>query len=516
MRNTHTLLAALFLMLAQFAHAQCKTSKIYTQDGLNEVFTCPQDGNADIITFMNNDDSGSNFAYAITNSNNEILNILTGNAFDFNPMPEGKSKVWGFSYTGSITATVGEDVFETEFSNDCFKISKTAIKIHRDDSYCTHAETVECQASNITTTDGENKVYTCNQDNISDLLTFTHNDNSGSNFVYVITDKSYKILNVVSNNSFNFTNSAEGKYIVWGFSYTGDIMTPVGENVFDTKFSDRCWKISRNCIEVMVENCSDSTDSGSDPDPVFNVNTVFTVTGEMDIEICTGDGMDDVIIFEKDSNAPYPNYAYIVTNESNVISAFPLADSYNFDGLQVGVCRVYGVAYSGNITAQIGEDINAVFVATAFELSSNFITVTKKICGSNSLNINLTDAEIKDDAIVSDIDESNPTSDNVSIDSDLNNNRIISSIDEINISPNPTSDNVFIDLEIENDMNTEQTVISVYSAIGKLHMQKTVATVKGQNRIEMNLNDLNQGLYRIVIQNGQTIKTKTLSKVNIR
>lgn len=529
MRKKHILVLASLLMLTQLAYAQCKASKIYTQGGLNEVFTCPQDGNADIITFTNNDNSGAYFAYAITNSNNEILNIVTGNSYDFNPLPEGKYKVWGFSYTGGITSTIGEDVFDTEFSYDCFKISRTAVKVVVDNSYCEHAETIECQASTIGTTNGENKIFTCALDNNSDILTFTNNDNSGSHFVYVISNKSYKIVSILSGNSYDFNNSTEGEYIIWGFSYTGNMRGSVGESVFDTKFSDRCWKISRNCIEVMVEECTDTsnpnTDPNTDPDTGPNtdidlMNNIFISSGETMMEICTGDGFTDVTFFGNNSTYPYGNYAYIITDNQNNITEFVLTDSYDFDGIPVGTCHVWGISYVGSITAQIGDNVvGNDFLASEFNLSSNHITVVKNLCGSTSLSANPNDFVIRDDAIVTDIDELNNSSesvsDKISIDANINDNQRFSSNNEIKVSPNPTSDKVFIDFEI-NNLNTTQTMISIYSTAGQLVSQKTVATAKGQNRFQMDLSEINSGLYRIVVQNGQTIKTKTISKINIR
>ncbi len=505
------LVLTLLLMITQLAIAQCNASQIYTQDGLNEAFTCPQDENADIITFSNNDNSDTNFAYTITNSNHEILNIVSGSSFDFNAMSEGNYYVWGFSYTGSITATVGESVFSTKFSNDCYKISRTAIKVVSDNSYCIHDETVECQASIISTISGQNRISTCRQDNNSDILTFTNNRNTLANFIYVITDKSYKILNIVAGNSFNFDTVAEGEYIVWGFSYTGNITGAVGEHVFHTKFTDRCWKISRNCIEVTVKNCPDSSNS-------FPSN-ISTTSGETMIEICTGDGFDDLTFFENDSNNTNRNYAYIITDDQDNITAFPPADNYNFDGISVGTCHVWGISYTGIITAQIGDNINTNLANTPYQLSNNHITVVKKLCGSSSLNSSPNDVEIKGESIIVDIDEinvsSNPENKNLSMDIDRRNNRIVSSINEINISPNPTSDKVFIDFEMTDDgIQTTQILLSIYSTMGQLLSQKTVATAYGQNRFQIDLSVFNSGLYRIVIQNGQTIKTKTVVKVN--
>ena len=53
-------------------------------------------------------------------------------------------------------------------------------------------------------------------------------------------------------------------------------------------------------------------------------------------------------------------------------------DMANFDGAGAGVCRVWGLAYTGNVLAQAGDDAAATTLTDGcFDLSDNFITVNR-------------------------------------------------------------------------------------------------------------------------------------------
>ena len=71
-------------------------------------------------------------------------------------------------------------------------------------------------------------------------------------------------------------------------------------------------------------------------------------------------------------------YRYIITDDQNNILGIPPGNSQNFEGAGTGVCRVWGVSYSGALIAQPGDNAAAVALANScFELSSNFIEINR-------------------------------------------------------------------------------------------------------------------------------------------
>jgi len=72
------------------------------------------------------------------------------------------------------------------------------------------------------------------------------------------------------------------------------------------------------------------------------------------------------------------HYAFIVTDENNIILGLPPGNSQNFEGACVGVCRVWGLSYTGNIIAMAGDDATTVpLTDDCYELSANCIDVTR-------------------------------------------------------------------------------------------------------------------------------------------
>ena len=66
------------------------------------------------------------------------------------------------------------------------------------------------------------------------------------------------------------------------------------------------------------------------------------------VTICK-DGVPDPITVTHDSSSAL-NYAYIITDGSGNVLVFPGGNVIDLDGAPAGVCRVYGISYSGTLT----------------------------------------------------------------------------------------------------------------------------------------------------------------------
>ena len=104
--------------------------------------------------------------------------------------------------------------------------------------------------------------------------------------------------------------------------------------------------------------------------------TVATSNDETAIEIIIGDAIDDIISFVATDNVG-ESYAFVVTDDSDFILAVLEGNSNNFEGADPGVCRLYGVAYSGTLTAAVDNDIADITSDGCINLSSNFVEITR-------------------------------------------------------------------------------------------------------------------------------------------
>lgn len=315
---------------------------------------CTMDGNPDIVMFVNTSTSSANYAYAITDSNNNILTTTTESQFDFDGAPTGTCRIWGFSYTGAISAVAGESVFSTQLSEGCFEISTTAITVSR----------TGVDGGTVAMPSGATLRYTCPGDGEDDIVMFTHETSTPNvNYAYVITDPQGNILGLPPANSQNFEGAGVGECWAWGLAYTGSITVMAGDNALSTALSDGCFSLSENFIKIV----RDHPDGG----------TVSTADGETTIELCVGDGNDDFIDFSHMTSS-MSAYRYVVTDDQNNILGLPPGNTVNFEGAGTGTCRVWGLSYTGMVTAQMGDNAATMALATScFELSSNFVTVVR-------------------------------------------------------------------------------------------------------------------------------------------
>ncbi|MCB9048756.1 MAG: hypothetical protein H6556_04920 [Lewinellaceae bacterium] len=323
-------------------------------DGSNLAFTCPGDGNPDILSFDSTGTAGPSFTYVITDEQNIILDVPGGDSFDFDGAPAGICRIWGLAYTGSLTAMVGDTASTAILTDDCYDLSDNFIAVVRQ----------QPEAGLVQMPNGETIRYTCPGDGTPDIVLFDSIGAGITPFIYVITDENNIILALPDGDSFDFDGAPAGTCRVWGLAYTGNITAMPGDDAAAVALSDDCFDLSDNFITVVRETP--------------NGGTVAMPNGEDTRYTCPGDGNPDVVMFESTGTSSGP-YAYVVTDENNIILAFPAGDSFDFDGAPAGTCRVWGLAYTGNITAMVGDDAAAVALSDdCFDLSDNFITVIRE------------------------------------------------------------------------------------------------------------------------------------------
>ncbi len=325
---------------------------VSTPAGLDTVFTCTQDGNADFVSFSHEGASNSKYVYIITSPTLEILGIEENDGHDFDDAPPGTCWVWGLAYTGNLIAQVGQNAGEAVLSDDCFDLSDNFISVIRDAP----------EGGTVSTPEGQNSVMTCTQDGNPDVVLFDH-QGTNSNYAYIITSPDLEILGIEFNNSHDFDDAPPGTCWVWGLSYTGFITAQIGQNASEVPLSSDCYDLSDNFIEVIRE----VPDGGS----------VMMPSGATRRYTCTQDGMPDVVQFEA-KDVVGPNYVYIITSPDLEILGVEPEDQHDFDDAPPGTCWVWGMAYTGNLTAMVGDNAGEVALSDeCFDLSDNYIEIIR-------------------------------------------------------------------------------------------------------------------------------------------
>ncbi len=430
--------------------------------GATSRYVCVGDGNPDVVTFTNTSSANANYQYVITDENAIILGLPPGDMQDFEGAGTGVCLVWGLSYTGNITAMVGDDASAVPLSDECYTLSSNFIEVIRDMP----------DGGSVAMPSGETTRITCTEDGIPDLVTFTNNSASTLNYAYVITDNNNIILGLPSGDVQDFDGAPEGICRVWGLSHTGNIIAQPGDDVAVIPLTDDCFDLSDNFIEIIRTK----------PDG----STVETDNGEVVIEICVGDGEDDIINFTNSTTAN-ANYQYVITDENNIILGLPPGNSQNFEGAGVGVCRVWGLSYTGNIIASVGDDAAAVTLTDdCYELSANFIEVIRT-----------------DDPAVCNGPSPSPFG--------LNEHGVTLSTQvyhpEVQLFPNPVSQSLSV--KVDHQLENNSTIlVRVFDASGKIVYRNNHSS----RQIDLNVSNLPNGIFALQLTNGEFSKTKYFVK----
>ena len=201
----------------------------------------------------------------------------------------------------------------------------------------------------------------------SGISTFVSYDSTGTNtenYTYIITNAANVIVTFITGDTFDWSTLAVGDYRVWGLTYTGNLLAGPGDDLDIDDLSNDYFDLSDNYIETTVG----APDGGS----------ITANGGAGPITLVVGDGNADLVSFDSIGTTS-DSYQYIVTDDNNLILAFSEGGIIDFDAAAPGTCRVWGLAYTGNITAQGGDDLTLVPLSDdCFDLSDNFIEINRQ------------------------------------------------------------------------------------------------------------------------------------------
>ena len=336
---------------------------VSSADGLSSVFTCPGDGNPDVISFSTTSTDAS-YAFVVVDEENNILAILEDtDEFDFDAAPPGICRVWGVSYVGDVTAMTGDNIETVSFASNCFDIS---------DNYLEVIRTLP-DGGTVGLTNGSESVVLCNEGTETNVINFSNNTESPAPYLFVLTDDSNVILEVLSENSLDLNTQASGNYRLWGLSFIGSITAAPGDNAAEVALSDNCFDLSDNFIEIIKKDPEGGSIQLSD--------------GSTETTLCVLDGVEDVLSFSNDSESA-ETYVYLITTETNELLTVAEGDNFDFDGGAPGICRVWGLSYSGNLLFEAGDLLEgAIFSDECFDLSDNFINVIRKQVDGSTVSL---------------------------------------------------------------------------------------------------------------------------------
>ena len=188
----------------------------------------------------------------------------------------------------------------------------------------------------------------------------------GENFTFAITDSDSNVLAYTKENVIDLEGAGGGKCLVYGVAYAGDFDMPTGVPVRSLSASEGL-AVSRNHITI-YRNAVDPVDGGwiiSDSRGrgavKINLNNPYPVRA-----------------YNTSQAAPESGYAYVITDNEGMVLAYPPANQFDFSGAPAGICRIYGISYTGTLDTTTGISIAEVMSDSGEqELSRNYIRVVR-------------------------------------------------------------------------------------------------------------------------------------------
>ena len=355
---------------------ECVESIAATTNWTTEVTICPNDDIANDIPLLNTlmIPAGDTYAYIITDDNNRIEEVVTEGTYDFEGSGLGTNRVYGISYAGELNYTAGAALSSITASG-CAILSSTTtfLTVLKED--CNPA--FECQQTIAATTNWTTEVTICENDGEADIIPLLNTlmIPAGDNYAYIITDENNLIQEVVFEDAYDFEGAGLGINRVYGVSFDTNLNYTIG-NPLTSITADGCLMLSDNSTFLTVTKV--------DCTPAFECQqTSVSTNGQTSLTVCEGDGVTDRITLSNSLNIPTgDNYAYIITDENNLIQEVIFENTYEFEGSGLGVNRVYGVSFDTNLNYTTGNPLTSITAdgCTILSSTSAFLTVTKVDC----------------------------------------------------------------------------------------------------------------------------------------
>ena len=235
---------------------ECFESTVSTSTGQQTITVCTDDGIADnigLMTSLTDVTLGQDYSFLITDNSNILQAVVNSNSFNFDNTGLESQRVFGVHFQGNLNAVVGRNINEIT-ATDCAQLSSSTTFVTINKESC--VETFECLASSISSSTGAQQTTLCPSDGIADVVSFTNSlgEAPGANYSYILTDASDIIMQVLSDDRFDFEGSGDGTLRVRGVHFDGSLQASVGAAISSVSATG-CAQVSAGFFTVSKGNC---------------------------------------------------------------------------------------------------------------------------------------------------------------------------------------------------------------------------------------------------------------------
>lgn len=309
----------------------------------NEIKTIP----------LNLNQTAGKYAWLICDASNRLLEVQN------TPLPAvkrglpGKIKIFGFSYLDQPSFQLGKSVSQQQYGISCFEVTSDFQEI----------EWSEIEGGQISINGSTSDLTVCQSELTKPLQLSSSSNAEGDQYMYLVTDRQNKLLATFSTNQIDLSSFPGGNYLIYGLSYSGSFNLKTGEPITPQGASNVCDSWSKNVISIEITGTS--------------VGKISFEGGKEYVQLCAKKSIQSLKLNPISGN-PSKKTFLLTSENGKILSIFNAAQLPNIDHISDGILRIYGLGYSGNLTARLDSNINKSQLSTGcFQLSENFLTINR-------------------------------------------------------------------------------------------------------------------------------------------
>lgn len=183
------------------------------------------------------------------------------------------------------------------------------------------------------------------------------------NFTFVITNSESQVLAYTDSNEFDLDGAGVGTCRIYGFAWAGEFDSPTGVDVHELTATEE-FDLTKN--RISIERLGAETVDGG---WILNDRTGFR-----NLKLYLGDNPAPFRVYSYNDASTDTDYTFIITDESGMVLAYPGDNIIDLSGAPPGVCRVYGISFTGTLNRTTGVHVSEVTADSGNqELSANSI-----------------------------------------------------------------------------------------------------------------------------------------------
>ena len=337
----------------------------FFKNGGQDTFICFNNATKDTLVMELPARSTGNLVFLVTTFNGTIIDEFFDKTYVIESLPPDTYLIYQVVYTGNLIIANGlSNISNAAISDGCYSVGINAVRLDIDSLLAVSIEPINQQS------------IFCPGDGKADDFFVRFTGGQASATALVLLDENNICHDISHTNAFNLDTNPEGNYTIRALGYSGTLLLKVGDTVLiggSVQMSSDCFIWSSNSIPVSLF--------------VPKGGLLTTSTNDTLLFACPGDNLPDRIIFTAKNNSK-TNYNVLIVNEiGKILSVTPLGTFIDFEAYQVGVCRAYGVAYTGQFFAQKDSLLNRVLASGCYDVSENFLTINKSVAKGGSISL---------------------------------------------------------------------------------------------------------------------------------